>query len=280
MTESSDDPAGMATPRPARKARWQRFSPSMGWPAFWSEILIVFLGVLIALAANEAVQEWNWRNKVNDAEARLKRDAHLLFAWYAELVTTQPCINAQLEALGQRVLASGEVLAPAPAHDFTAGISSVLRMPNRAYTFGAWEALGADGTATHFTRERQAVIDDIARFAQIARDRSSEIQQLLGRLQILRHPIPLDPGVRAVVMADISQLQLNSSSLTNIARQQMNRIISTFGRGDAARLDAFLQRDMQTRANDGVSGTVAFCVQQGHPLADWRAVIEATEPQR
>ena len=53
-----------AEPGPAetasRRSRWQRFSPSMGWPAFWSEILIVVLGVVIALGANEAVEEWNW----------------------------------------------------------------------------------------------------------------------------------------------------------------------------------------------------------------------------
>ena len=29
------------------RSRWQRFSPSMGWKAFWSEIIIVILGVLI-----------------------------------------------------------------------------------------------------------------------------------------------------------------------------------------------------------------------------------------
>ena len=41
----------------AHRSRWQRFSPSMGWRAFWSEIVIVVLGVAIALAANEAVQD-------------------------------------------------------------------------------------------------------------------------------------------------------------------------------------------------------------------------------
>ena len=45
----------------------------MGWRAFWSEIVIVVLGVVIALAANEAVQDWAWRNKVKDAEVRLRR---------------------------------------------------------------------------------------------------------------------------------------------------------------------------------------------------------------
>lgn len=50
--------AGESITQPIHRSRWRRFSPSMGWPAFWNEILIVFLGVVIALAANEAVQEW------------------------------------------------------------------------------------------------------------------------------------------------------------------------------------------------------------------------------
>ena len=66
MSQQQDD-TRVAEPEPAHRSRWHRFSPSMGWRAFWSEIVIVVLGVVIALAANEAVQEWNWRNKVKDA---------------------------------------------------------------------------------------------------------------------------------------------------------------------------------------------------------------------
>ena len=40
-----------ALPRARSSPRRRRFSPSMGWKAFWSEILIVVLGVAIALAA-------------------------------------------------------------------------------------------------------------------------------------------------------------------------------------------------------------------------------------
>ena len=91
-----------------RRSRWQRFSPSMGWPAFWSEILIVVLGVVIALAANEAVEDWNWRNKVRDAEARLQGDIAWVFLWSAEKSVTQPCVDAQLAAMSRNVLDSGD----------------------------------------------------------------------------------------------------------------------------------------------------------------------------
>lgn len=54
MSQQHDD-TRLAEPEFARGSRWQRSSPSMGLRAFWSEILIVVLGLAIALAANQAV---------------------------------------------------------------------------------------------------------------------------------------------------------------------------------------------------------------------------------
>ncbi len=114
MTSAPNDPDSTPPTAPARRSRWQRFSPSMGWPAFWSEILIVVLGVAIALAASEAVEQWNWRNKVQDAEARLQGDITWVFLWSAEKSATQPCVEAQLAAMSRNVLESGDTLHPLP----------------------------------------------------------------------------------------------------------------------------------------------------------------------
>jgi hypothetical protein len=249
----------------------------MGWKAFWSEILIVVLGVAIALAASEAVQEWNWRNKVNDAEARLKQDVDWLFIWYAEVVVTQPCIDAHLEALGRQVLASGEVLQPVPAHRLNSRIRVVVPLPDRPYVFGTWDALGADGTATHFARDRQMHMDGIARAAARARERGSESQRLRGRLQVMRDAIPLDPGVRATLLGDIHHLRILNESVSVSAKQQMNRIAEAFGRPDAARaarLDAFFLDGPRPGEAGGFSATAAFCKEQGLPLAEWQDVID------
>ena len=78
MNASADSSGKPENPK-AYRSRWGRFSPSMGWKAFWSEIIIVILGVLIALAANEAVQNWNWQNKVHDGENRLRFDVDRSF---------------------------------------------------------------------------------------------------------------------------------------------------------------------------------------------------------
>lgn len=161
MTERQDEaPALAATtePEPARRSRGQRFSPSMGWKAFWSEILIVVSGVAIALGASEAVQEWNWRNKVADAEVRLAQDAALLYGWSAEQYVVKPCVDAQLDRLARNLMDSEATLSPVPMHEDASSPALprfVLRQPTRPWRFSVWDTLEADGTATHFTQTRQ-----------------------------------------------------------------------------------------------------------------------------
>lgn len=270
-TPSPTTDAGEFHAQPKHRSRWRRFSPSMGWPAFWSEILIVFLGVVIALAANEAVQEWTWYRKVQDAEIRLAQESRVLFAWHAEIVVTQPCVDAQLERIGRGVLASGDMLEPAPIHQASGGTRFVVRIPGRPYVFASWSAMGADGTATHFARDRQQQINRIASGASQAREWQMERQRLLGRLQVMRDAIPLDAGVRAALLTDIHQSRLLGENMVLSARQQMTGIAEAFGRPDDSRVDAFLSGVPDPQGLVDVSGTVAFCKQQGFPLADWRS---------
>jgi hypothetical protein len=44
--------------------RLMKIRPPNGWPTVWWELAIVTLGVLIALGAQQAVDAWQWRQKV------------------------------------------------------------------------------------------------------------------------------------------------------------------------------------------------------------------------
>ncbi|MGN6848452.1 MAG: hypothetical protein ACTHJK_03080 [Sphingomicrobium sp.] len=46
--------------------------PLHGWRAFAGEVGIIVLGVLIALAAGQLVEAWQWRGKVSRAEAAMR----------------------------------------------------------------------------------------------------------------------------------------------------------------------------------------------------------------
>ena len=272
--QGESDFAAMA-PEPAPRSRWKRFSPSMGWRAFWSEIVIVVLGVVIALAANEAVQDWSWRNKVEDAEARLRDDVAWTFLWAAEKYVSRPCVDAQLDALARNVLESGQRLKPAPVGSFS-NVGYVVRMPNRPYRFPVWDALVANGTATHLGQDRQAFLGRISDAMAQARVSEAEGRRLFGRLLVMRDPIELDAGVRADLLTQINELRTLTAFEALNAQQRMRTIVDAGSAPRTKVVEAFLHGPGTTASGAEFSGTVQFCKAHGLPLADWHDLEKVT----
>lgn len=252
-----------------RRPRWQRFSPSMGWRAFWSEIVIVVVGVVLALGANEAVQDWSWRNKVAEAEVRLTGDLALVFVWAAEQRATQPCVEAQLVALTDRVLRSGDTLDPAPVHLIDAD-RYVVRLPRRPNFFPVWDALVADGTAARFSRDRQAMLGRISdSLALVRNSRQTETSlRLGGRLMVLGYPLALDANVRQQLLMDLEELRARNAADAASSGQRIDAIAEAGNAPADADVDAFLAR----------SGTMQFCRAQGLPVGDWRVPRQLDSP--
>jgi hypothetical protein len=264
MSDATHEPT--AAPR---RPRWQRFSPSMGWPAFWSEIAIVVLGVIIALAANEAVEEWNWQRKVAEAETRLQGDVDWAFLWAAEKSLSQPCVDAQLVALGRRVMHSGDTLDPAPVIT-NLNLQYVVRMPNRPYRFPSWDALLADGTANHFPPARQALYGRISDGMALSRDYEVDARRLGGQLLVMRDPIALDPTVRTELLTRINDLRSIYTFETLNARQRM-RLIADAGLAPTdAVVERFLNLDGKHPSGADYSGTAHWCTSNRLPLGNWR----------
>ena len=264
MSGPQDQPA-----QSANRSRWRRFSPSMGWRAFWSEIVIVVLGVVIALAANEAVENWNWRVKVKDAEARLQGDIAWAFLWAAEKSTSQPCIDAQLAALARNVIESGDTLQPMPVV-ISLDLQMVVRMPNRPYRFPVWDALLADGTASHFATQRQALYARISDGMAMSRASEIETRRLGGNLLRMRDPIPLDPVVRADLLSDINNLRSLTAFEGLNAKQRMRVIAEARIAPPDEMVERFLNASGKNVSGADFSGMPHFCKTQGLPIGDWR----------
>lgn len=268
---SASQPPESGTPasQPYRRSRWQRFSPSMGWRAFWSEIVIVVLGVVIALAANEAVENWNWRHRVADAETRLQGDVAWAFLWSAEKSVSEACLDAQLEALGRKVLESGSTLEPQPVLR-SLNLQFVVRMPNRPYRFPVWDALLADGTATHFPTQRQWFFGRLSDAMAQARAYEVETRRLGGTLLVMRDPIALDPVVRADLLTNINNLRSITAYEALNARQRMRLIADLGGAPPDELVESFLNAEGKHPGGADYSGMPHFCKSRGLPVGDWR----------
>jgi hypothetical protein len=113
--------------------------PLHGWRAFAGEVGVIVIGVLIALAAQQILETWNWHNDAEEARAALRteiQDDDLPQA-YAR-VAIAPCLDAQLKQLQN-------------AFDDHMDRSQFLTMaraylpPKRTWDEEAWKAVVATG---------------------------------------------------------------------------------------------------------------------------------------
>ena len=264
MIPADDSPN--ETANAAYRSRTGRFSPSMGWKAFWSEIIIVVLGVMIALAANEMVENWNWQKKVVAGELKLQREAATNFKFSAEQVSVAPCITAQLDALQKRLLSSGNVLYPAPVFNDSFAGSFVYRIPSRPYVQSAWQALNNDGTVSHMDDWRQQM------YAQMYTQNTDMVERTRTKTDvhrvrslILSIPIPLNQSTRAMLLAELLEQKGHIRNQSIVAIQTMANMRDLGQAPPSKIVQEFLQNE---------SGTLAFCKAQGYPVADWQQLLD------
>jgi len=248
----------------AYRSRWQRFSPSMGWKAFWSEIVIVTLGVLIALAANEAVQNWNWQNKVREGEARLKIDVEEAFNVAAESVAVAPCVDAQLLAIAANLLKDGSTLQPLPRYSDHIFRNYVVRYPDRPFGLPVWDTLIADGTAIHIPDSRRKRYQQIHTQLIFLKEGNASTTTAKGRFAVMAYPIMLDTVVRKDLLTEIEEQRSRYKRMALVASQMMQEIDNLHLAPKAEQVDISNQE----------SGTVNFCKAHNLPLADWRDALK------
>jgi len=86
-------------PPPAWRGRLGRLSPAHGWQSFWTEIVVVVLGILIALGAQQTVDWWNARRDTAEFRAALNDELGYNLARYRERVKQAECTTRRLDEL-------------------------------------------------------------------------------------------------------------------------------------------------------------------------------------
>lgn len=245
----------MPKPRPDRGTRER---------GFFAEIAVIVIGVLIALAAGQLLEEWNWGRKVDAGKQQLLQEARTNIKFAAEQVAVKPCLNAQLDTLRDRVLSSEASLEPAPVYEDTSRF--VFRAPSRPYPDNRWQALIDDGTSVHMEGRQREALSGIYSAVDVLNHLGQATDLTEGRLMVLSHPLPLDAGTRVMLVASLDEQQARSN-LQSLAATQMIIAYRDFG-ASFPDLGESLLAD---------SGTVAFCREHGLPLADWLDVTGARE---
>src|SRR5690349_21725044 len=179
------------------------------WRDFFKEVGIIVLGVLIALAAEQAVDEWNWSREVAIVEDSLNDElSDSLFA-AQERVKIADCQRRTLDALDDLADSSHGTL--------------VIRNPpvtrNRVWGSAAWDAAVASGTIAHMPHDTRNLYANLFSFVHVFRDLNIRQEQLWASLSAYRRPRPFSDTSRDRFVETVAQLRALTSTM-NLAAQQ------------------------------------------------------------
>lgn len=122
--------------------------PLHGWRAFAGEVGIIVLGVLLALGAQQFVENLQWKHDVEFQREALRREARDMLGAIADRVRQQDCVDKRLKEI--------EVLLERHASGEEIHISGSVGRPSRtSATRGSWPIALAGQTLLHMPQEEQ-----------------------------------------------------------------------------------------------------------------------------
>ena len=179
------------------------------WREFLKEVGIIVLGVSIALAGEEAVNYFNWKQEVSIVEDSVDDElADALFS-AMERVKIADCQKRTLDRLDQLADESHGTL--------------VIRNPPlrrmRLWGSAAWDAAVASGAIAHMRHDKRNTYANLFSFLHLFRDLNLRQEELWARIDTYQHPRALTDESRDRFAESISQLRALTGTM-NIAAQQ------------------------------------------------------------
>src|SRR5688572_6142552 len=197
-----------------------RLNPPNGWNAVAWELAIVVVGVLIALGAQQAVEEFRWRHEVRLTEDALTIEIADSVLHASERQMVSRCLRDRLTHLIGKVssnegLWSGD---PLPLPRVPTGVKTTTpatyRTPNRAWNDDVWVATQNGGVFSHMPSERVAAFAKVYARMEGLRKVNEFEHQVFPELLYLSFNTRLDAGARQRALATLGRLDwLNGTIL-------------------------------------------------------------------
>ena len=245
--------------------RMLQLNPPHGWRAVVWELAIVTLGVLIALGAQQWVEERSWRAKVVHSQRAIRDELAKHYNWSVEWRVVEPCILAQIDQLQERIERSGNRLNPAPVYSDDAITAYVLRLPSKDYAAGAWQAAISDGVATRFDTKLRGELNDHYKQTATVQEESDLNTEEFTSLQTLKRPIPLDPMVRFTLLNKLDTLR----GRVDFMDLQSGQLINHIQKAGMVPDSAIAKREVER------FGTYRFCKAHGLPMRSFTDAMKA-----
>lgn len=227
--------------------------PPHGWDQVAWEVGVVVLGVLIALGAQQVVQNWSDRQRAERATVALREEFAGHDANYISYEVAAPCVYAQIDAIERR-LASGEKAPLTLYRDPIYADGFVIRFPTTSFSDSAWRAI--ENTELMRLLDPKLALVGSTYYGRFDNMRHSNLDAVSqgAALRALAVMMPSSEEDRLHVIERLEQLREDIFRL-ELAARQMRGALAPVGMLPAPGLEG-----------RGPQGTASFCREHGFPL--------------
>jgi hypothetical protein len=188
--------------------------PLHGWREFAGEVGIIVIGVLIALAADQAIETWQWREKVATAKESIDLELNTQLDYSEEVMGLSRCAPHFIDALESAIL----------RHDSKAiGTLHDTQPPfvPRPWRSTAWQAAMSTEVADHFKRGELAQYAFMSNSFEDVRRAQESILTDFADATTGRLGGPSDPATTNAQLAAAERLRTGLDLEANIAETQL-----------------------------------------------------------
>ena len=186
--------------------------PLHGWREFAGEVGIIVVGVLIALGAQQMVENWSWNQKVAAAEQTMNEEIKNSLLGVAEINRLDKCSTTELDALQDAIFRSDQVKA---WHILDRGVAMNI---GRLWADNAFEATLAAQVSDHLGAEKlksysqiYQMIREIRRIQDARENSSSDIGVLYSVPKLTIYP-----ALRYAQLRELANIRLQLMSRRDI----------------------------------------------------------------
>jgi len=182
--------------------------PVHNWRDFLKEVGTIVLGVSIALAAEQGMEWWHWRNEVTQARQAIATE--LVGSLHNSIVRlrTKDCTERRLDQLS-------DILDSAAKTGILPPVGGFAGPPRRHWSSGAWQSVVSSQVATHFPRQELSDLGRLYTYIAAQDSRQPDEASTWSKLSTVIGPgRRLDPASEANLRNALSEARgLNRQSV-------------------------------------------------------------------
>ena len=185
--------------------------PVHNWHEFLTELGTIVLGICIALAGEQALEELHWRNQVREAR---------------EVITTEMTYNLEgaiwrtrtINCAEQRLDDLAKILDEASRSGNLPAVGYISQAPRHMWRSGAWESVVASQAAAHFPSQQLADLAALYKIVQRLEEYAAPDAIAWSDLYAMVGPgRRLDPTTEAVLRTALNRARNSGRTMATLS---------------------------------------------------------------